>query len=85
MTLGYRVCLEHKVSPPEPMIPSISHERSRQEIWIDFFYSKGREYLLITDYFSRFIEVVAMHESKKADAVIYALKKYFLMWNSRES
>ena len=77
MIQGCRVCLEHKVNPSEPLIPSIFPERPWQEIGIDFFYSKGKDYLLIIDYFSRFIEVLAMQKSKNANAVIYALKEIF--------
>ena len=59
-------------------------ERPWQEIGIDFFYSKGRDYLLIIDYFSRFIEVVVMQKSKKADAVISALKEAFARYGIPE-
>ena len=69
--------MEYKANPPEPLIPSIFLERPWQEIGINFFYSKGRDYFLIVDYFSRFIEVVAMQKSKKADAVISTLKETF--------
>ena len=77
MVQGCRICLQHKVNTPEPLIPSIFPERPWQEIGIDFFYSKGRDYLLFVDYFSRFIEVSAMQKSKKADVVISALKETF--------
>ena len=84
MIHGCRVCLENKANPPEPLIPSIFPERPWQEIGIDFFYSKGRDYLLIIDYFSRFIEVVVMQKSKKADAVISALKETFARYGIPE-
>ena len=70
-----QVCLENKANPP--LIPSIFPEGPWQEIGIDFFYYKGRNYLLNIDYFSQFIEVVVMQKSKKADAVISALKETF--------
>ena len=78
MIQGCRLCLQHKVNTPEPLIPSKFPERPWQEIGIDFFYSKGRDYLLIVDYFSRFIEVSAMQKTKKADDDISALKKHSL-------
>ena len=43
MIQGCRVHLEHKVNPPEPLIPSIFPERPWQEIGIDFFYFKGKD------------------------------------------
>ena len=84
MMHGCRVCLENMANPPEPLIPSIFHERPWQEIGIDFFYSKGRDYLFIIDYFSRLIEVVVMQKSKKADAVISALKETFARYGIPE-
>ena len=84
MIQGCRVCLQHKVNTPEPLIPSKFPERPWQEIGIDLFYSKGRDYLLIVDYFSRFIEVSAMQKSKKADDVISALKETFARYGIPE-
>ena len=84
MIQGFRVCLQHKVNTREPLIPFKFSERLWQEIGIDFFYSKGRDYLLIVDYFSRFIEVSAMQKSKKADDVISALKETFARYGIPE-
>ena len=84
MIQGCRVCLEHKINPPEPLIPSIFPERPWQEIGIVFFYSKGKDYLLTIDYFSRFVEALAMQKSKKANAVIYALKEVFARYGIPE-
>ena len=84
MIQGCRICLQHKVNTPEPLIPSKFTERPWQEIGIDFFYSKGRDYFLIVDYFSRFIEVSAMQKSKKADEVISALKETFARYGIPE-
>ena len=84
MIQGCRACLQHKVNTPEPLIPSKFPERPWQEIGIDFFYSKGRDYLLVVDYFSRFIEVSAMQKSKRADDVISALKETFARYGIPE-
>ncbi len=44
---------------------------------IDFFHTKASDYLLIVDYFSRYIEVAGMNKGKRAPNVINILKDVF--------
>ena len=51
---------------------------------IDFFHTKASDYLLIVDYFSRYIEVEGMNKGKRAPDVISALKDVFARHGIRE-
>ncbi|XP_058817506.1 uncharacterized protein K02A2.6-like [Topomyia yanbarensis] len=63
--------------PPEPMIRKQMPERAWQEIAIDFFTAKEcATFLVIVDYFSRFLKVVEM-KSTNAIKTIEALDEVF--------
>ena len=71
-------CAEMVVNPSEPMISSTLPERPWQKLGADLFYMyyRGKHYLLVVDYFSRYPEV-AEHSSTTSCSVITALKSMF--------
>ena len=61
-------CHELQVQPPEPLIPSPFSERPWQRIGTDLtmFEWKKNDYLLVIDYYSRFIEVAKLNSTTAA-------------------
>ena len=50
-------CIKERVNAAEPEIPSDLPDRPWQKVAADLFELKGQPYLLVTDYFSRYVEV----------------------------
>ena len=57
---GCRRCAEHKNEFTEPLIPSVTPERPWQIVGTDLFHLKGNTYILVVDYFSRYVEVALL-------------------------
>ena len=70
------VCCKYRIQPAEPLIPSQFPERPWQKVGTDLFEWKKSNYLLVVDYFSRFIEVSKL-SSTSSEAVIEHLKSIF--------
>ena len=77
MVENCRVCLQHKVNHPEPLNPTPFPERPWQELGADFVQCQSRDYLIVVDYYSRYIEVAAMTKNKKGSEVVRTLKSIF--------
>ena len=78
MVENCRVCLQHKVKHPEPLNPTPFPECPWQELGADFFQCQSCDYLIVVDYYSRYIEVAAMTKNKKESEVVRALKAFLL-------
>lgn len=61
----------------EPMIPSEIPPRAWHTIGADLFYLKGKEYLLISDYYSKFPFLRHMTSNCTSTAVINQMKQVF--------
>ena len=59
MTQNCETCLNFQIRS-EPMIPTTLPQRPWETIGTDLFELKGKSYLLLVDYFSRYIEVVKL-------------------------
>ena len=77
MVQSCRTCANHQVNRPEPLSPTLFPERPWQTLAIDFFKYGNVDYLLIVDYFSRYVEVCAMHRNKTAIEVCKSMKSIF--------
>ena len=53
-------CIKERINPAEPVIPSELPGRPWQKVAADLFELKGHPYLLVKDYFSRYIEVTKL-------------------------
>ena len=73
----YRVCALHKEKKPEPLIATPLPDRIRQAVATDLFELKGIDFLIVTDYFSKYIEVAAMKKTTMSSEVIRAVKSIF--------
>ena len=60
----------------EPLIPQQVPERPWATVAADIFYYKGRDYLLVVDYYSKYPEVARL-TSKNSETVILAMKEMF--------
>ena len=64
------VCQEHRDSnPKEPMLPGPMPERPWEIVATDLFQWSGRDYLLMVDYYSRFIEVKLLENTSSSTVV----------------
>ena len=70
-------CANHQVNRPEPLSPTLFPERPWQTLAIDFSKCKNVDYLLVVDYFSRYVEVCALHRNKTAIEVCKSKKSIF--------
>ena len=72
-----RICNEHKKNSTDPLIPTPFPDRPWQIIGLDFFKFKTVDYLIVVDYYSRYIELGAMNRNKTASEVLRILKSLF--------
>ena len=77
MVENCQTCCEHRNSPPEPLMPTPLPDRPWQMIASDLFTIKDTNYLLVVDYYSRYVEVVTLRNTTSSLAVINALKSIF--------
>lgn len=70
------VCLKDKPPATEPLIPTELPNYPWQMVGADLCQREKRDYLLITDYYSRFPEVMLL-QSTTAQAVIQAIRSIF--------
>ena len=78
------VCVRESSPRRELLIPSKLPDYPWQKIGTDLFYMKSFNYILIIDYFSRFIEVIRL-KSTTSRAIIEALKSVFSRYGIPET
>jgi transposase InsO family protein len=69
-------CAKEKCNAAEPLIPTPTPEYPWQKIASDLFEYQKKQFLLVVDYYSRFIEVVELKTTTSTD-VITELKRIF--------
>ena len=70
------VCCQERLQPAEPLIPSEFPSLPWETVATDLFYWKGSTYLLVVDYFSRFVEIARL-TTENSSEVIRQLKILF--------
>ena len=70
-------CCKHKKQRPEPLIPSEFPAYPWQVVATDLFEKKGVDYLLVVDYYSRYVEVTKLPRNKTAETTVTCLKSIF--------
>ena len=63
-------CIKERVNPAEPVIPSELPDQPLQRVAADLFELKGHPYLLVIDYFSRYIEVAKLSSTTSPDVSV---------------
>ena len=76
MVLRCRTCIKERQNPKEPLMVTEKPERPWQKLGCDLFSLRGKTYLLVVDYFSRYVEVAQMSHTKSTDAIVH-LKSIF--------
>jgi hypothetical protein len=77
-------CLKHSPSQMrEPLISTVLPEYPFQKVGVDLCEKKGDQYLVFTDYFSRYMELVKL-ERTTSQAVIQTLKDIFARYGVAE-
>ena len=71
-------CLEYRRYPREPLISTALPERPWWRLAIDLFEKEGQKYLVVVDYFSRFITAHRMQETN-SEAIVRELHSLFCM------
>lgn len=66
-----------KQDQKEPMIPQPVPERPWERVGVDLFYFQGNEYLLVLDYFSKYVEIALLGKQTSSGNVITHLKSIF--------
>ena len=77
MVSSCRVWATHRINKPEPLCQTVLPERPWQVVGTGLFYSQSVDYLLVVDYFSRYVEVAALRKNKTAPEIIRAFKAIF--------
>ncbi|XP_028418586.1 uncharacterized protein K02A2.6-like [Dendronephthya gigantea] len=70
-------CSKHRQQHAEPLIPTPLPARPWQLIATDLFILEKVTYLLVVDYYSRYVEVVALTKDTSSTKIIQALKAIF--------
>jgi len=70
------VCQRHKPKVTEPLLPSIFPSRPWERLGSDLFYLKGKWYLIVVDYYSRYVEY-ALLTGLSCEAIVEVFKAIF--------
>ena len=70
------VCVRERQIPPEPLIPTDTPDYPWQKIGMDLFELKKEQYLIVVDYYSRYIELALLRQTT-AECVINHCKSIF--------
>ncbi|UYV84889.1 K02A2.6-like [Cordylochernes scorpioides] len=69
--LGIEKCRGQRSNPQQPLIVSNFPSRPWEKVGIDHFYLKGKYYLLIADYYSRFPELALLEDQTTHSTIIH--------------
>ncbi|CAB4025773.1 Transposon Ty3-G Gag-Pol poly, partial [Paramuricea clavata] len=70
-------CSKYRQQHPDPLMPTPLPQRPWQLIATDLFILEKVTYLLVVDYYSRYVEVVALPKSTSSSKITQALKTIF--------
>ncbi len=76
MILKCRTCIQERKNVKEPLMPTEMPDRPWQTLGADLFTLKGKTYILVVDYFSRYVEIALLSPTRSTDVVVH-LKSMF--------
>ena len=86
------VCSKHRSQNAEPLMPASFPDRPWKKVGTDLFEWKRSNYLLVIDYYSRYIQVAKLTSTSSngviqhSKSIFSPLKIYFFTsWNPRDS
>ncbi len=71
-----KTCIKERANPVEPLMPSELPERPWQKVGSDLFTLSHDNYLLIVDYYSRYVEIAKLTPTRSQDVIVH-LKSIF--------
>lgn len=77
------ICEKERIYPPDPMKPTKTPDYPWQRVAMDLFELKGKQYLLIIDYYSRWIEIAYLQNTSSL-SVIEHVKSIFAIYHIPE-
>lgn len=84
MVESCELCQKHRLQNKEPLVSTPVPDRPWQRVGMDLFEWSKKNYLLIIDYFSRYIEVAEL-KSTSAEVTIRAVKEVFARHGTAET
>lgn len=76
LVLKCRECIKERANPKEPLMPTQLPDRPWQKVGADLFVLKDKTYLLVVDYFSRYIEIAQLSPTRSTNVITH-LKSMF--------
>lgn len=67
---------QRRANAREPLIPSELPDRPWQKLGADLFVLKNNNYLLVVDYFSKYVETAQLSSTRRTDIIVH-LKSMF--------
>ncbi|UYV60281.1 K02A2.6-like [Cordylochernes scorpioides] len=65
------MCIEERTNRHQPLIPSELPNCPWEKVGVDLFTLKGQNYLLITDYYSRYPEIARLEDMTSASVIVH--------------
>ena len=79
------ICVRDKVPHHEPLMSTQLPDYPWQRVASDLFHLKGCDYLIVTDYFSRYPEVIKLRTTTSAGIIDTFKAIFFQTWHSPDS
>uniref|UniRef100_A0A8C5D510 Gypsy retrotransposon integrase-like protein 1 n=1 Tax=Gouania willdenowi TaxID=441366 RepID=A0A8C5D510_GOUWI len=76
LVLKCRQCIQERVNVREPLMPTDLPERPWQKLGADLFTLKDKSYLLLIDYFSRYVKIAQLSPTRSVTVIVH-LKSMF--------
>lgn len=76
LVLHCRTCIKERTNPAQPLMRSELPDRPWQKLGADMFTLDSTNYLLVVDYYSRFVEVARLAPTRSEDVIVH-LKSMF--------
>ena len=77
MVKNCRICAKNKPERAEPLKPTPLPDRPWKKVGADLFQIRGSNYLVVVDYYSRYIEMAKLDRNTTSSNVIIHLKSIF--------
>lgn len=76
LVLNCQTCIQERANPREPLMPTKLPDRPWQKLGADLFSLNSSSYLLVVDYYSRYVEIARLGPTRSADVIVH-LKSMF--------
>lgn len=76
LVLKCRECCKERINAKEPLMPNNFPDRPWQRVGADLFSLRDSTFLLVVDYYSRFVEIAQLSPTRSTDVIVH-LKSMF--------